>query len=482
MYRGGCHLLDFDSNVITPGTPFMDRLSTALRYYIHDRMQNDVNWHNLTVIFSDAQVPGEGEHKILEFIRLQRAQHGYAPNLVHCLYGADADLIMLGLSTHEVNFFVLREAIIQSFEKKCFRCNRPGHLAIDCKGEADPETETEKPSAKVQFQLISIWRVRECLECEFANISLPFEKDFERIIDDFVFLCFFVGNDFLPHLPSLYIRRGAIDAIMLVYKTLLPSFGDYLTHHGKINRGVLDVLFERMSVVEDEILKNDQAFQEQQRARNDHQQVEAKQQQEQKEFLAHREEELHTRLRNLSQQLQGAIARSSSADEQAEHERQFGLQSVDLQQQLRRVQEQRQRQNGNRQDARPREPRREAGDTATIPNAGAKPTPAEFAKQVKEMLKQEEEQQVKNYEDTIQLGKAGYKTRYYIEKFNVDEADRVEFLGKIKHSYMEGLSWVLDYYYNGCMSWGWYYPYHYAPFVSDLLGSQALSPPKYNAS
>ena len=59
----------FDSNVITPGTEFMHRLSNALKKYLIERTNNDEYWTDLTVVFSDAGVPGEGEHKILDFIR-----------------------------------------------------------------------------------------------------------------------------------------------------------------------------------------------------------------------------------------------------------------------------------------------------------------------------------------------------------------------------------------------------------------------------
>lgn len=67
----------------------MSRLSDCLRYYIHDRMTNDPAWKNLIVILSDASVPGEGEHKIMDFIRRQRASPGHDPNTHHVLCGAD---------------------------------------------------------------------------------------------------------------------------------------------------------------------------------------------------------------------------------------------------------------------------------------------------------------------------------------------------------------------------------------------------------
>lgn len=71
-------------------------------------------------------------------------------------------------------------------------------------------------------------------------------------------------------------------------------------------------------------------------------------------------------------------------------------------------------------------------------------------------------------EDMIKFHEEGWKSRYYLEKLKIDISEKKEVVTEMCKSYAEGLSWVFQYYYHGCVSWSWYYPFHYSPFASDL--------------
>ena len=73
------------------------------------------------------------------------------------------------------------------------------------------------------------------------------EFNIERIIDDFIFFCFFIGNDFLPSLNTLDIKNGSLETIFRIYKKTLPKLDDYLTFHGKINFKYAEEIFKELA-------------------------------------------------------------------------------------------------------------------------------------------------------------------------------------------------------------------------------------------
>jgi 5'-3' exoribonuclease 1 len=108
----------------------MAKLSEQLRYFVNKKISEDANWREVQVVLSGHEVPGEGEHKIMEYIRLSKAQPDYNPNVRHCLYGLDADLIMLGLLSHDPHFCLLREEV--KFGPAARKKNNAGYVCICC--------------------------------------------------------------------------------------------------------------------------------------------------------------------------------------------------------------------------------------------------------------------------------------------------------------------------------------------------------------
>lgn len=432
----------FDSNCITPGTEFMDNLAKCLRYYVADRLTNDPGWRTITVFLSDASVPGEGEHKIMDFIRRQRAQPNHDPNTHHCLCGADADLIMLGLATHEPNFTIIREEFKPNKPRPCGLCGQIGHELKDCqgvarekKGEHDEFADTI-PVSEQEFIFIRLSVLREYLERELTMASLPFPFNFERSVDDWVFMCFFVGNDFLPHLPSLEIREGAIDRLVSIYKDVVHKTGGYLTENGFVNLERVELIMQAVGVAEDNIFKK----------RKDDEENFKRRMKEKKKRMKAEQGPAYLPGGQFAPQALGGRDRPMPV-QNARHT------AFDMRMQGNRNQQNRDAaaslkatlKNGSKDSAGPSDGMDHRGVKRKADDSDSEPEP----------------------EDNVRLWEEGWKQRYYKNKFDVDETDD-EFRKKVVKSYVEGLCWVLRYYYQGCASWKWYFPFHYAPFASDF--------------
>ncbi|VEL17281.1 unnamed protein product [Protopolystoma xenopodis] len=460
----------FDSNCITPGTPFMTRLSIALRYYIYDRLNSDPGWANIQVILSDANVPGEGEHKIMDFIRKQRSSPCHDPNTHHCLCGADADLIMLGLATHEPHFTIIREEFKPNQPRPCDICGQYGHEMENCVGIPKEDDDFDRPAplptSETDFIFVRLAVLRQYLAEELQLPGLPFKWDLERAIDDWVLMCFFVGNDFLPHLPSLEIREGAIDRLIGLYKDTVAKTGGWLTDSGRVNLSRIQGIMISLGHMEDEIFKK------------------------------RRSDELFFRKKKRENALSGAQrswhkhtiepASSGFMKPIAASNKPFGSVSASEVHQLRRHHDVNWvEQNLNNLEAAtamkamlkrrivsPHEDSSCIKQSYTKGTSGYRSSNSSDAftgREHEKVIKELDADELADAKDEVRLWEDGWRTRYYQSKFGVDPGDAPDFCIKVGQEYVKGICWVLAYYYQGCASWNWYFPYHYAPFASDFI-------------
>lgn len=216
----------FDSSCITQGTDFMEALSEQVEFFIKWKFATDENWRGLEILVSGGNVPGEGEHKILNYLR----HCGSEPNLHHCIYGLDADLILLGLSTHQPFISVLREDVNITYVR------------------SSPERSVL--GVPPGFKVLYINLLREYMQAEVVTVP---GLDLEQFIDDFVMLSLFMGNDFLPRTPTFEIGEGALDFLIEQYKAKWATTG-YLTNKGVINWGALAGFMEGLIEFEDKII------------------------------------------------------------------------------------------------------------------------------------------------------------------------------------------------------------------------------------
>ncbi|CAK9779952.1 unnamed protein product [Cutaneotrichosporon oleaginosum] len=575
----------WDSNAITPGTPFMDLLSKSLKYWVAMKLSTDPGWKDLKVIISDASVPGEGEHKIVDWIRRQRSHPTWNANTSHAMYGLDADLIMLGLATHEPIFRILREDVFAQGNNRgpqtCSNCGKIGHIKVNCKQPKkvkDPnEVEKAVPVDPKPFIWLDVNVLREYLAVELNVPNVPFKFDQELAIDDWIFMIFFVGNDFLPHLPSLEIREGAIDKLLEIWRNELPRMGGYLTNHGKVNLDRAQIILEGLASREDSIFQKRKEDEDRQKSREKHRRKQEHDRQDREngvqsdrgsmqndrgtmqlngqDYVAvapadtARGGRLHPSLptrpgfdtevaepakpafkpgKKLTYQQQaeslkaGLAAMSGSNADIVKNRKAIRMANMSAADKLRAElegddapgeasQEEPQdepmeetAENGdegpdldNEEDADEDEDEEEEDDE-DVPAGSKRKKSGRTGRQRKAIKldgeEDDEEEEADDddeappnpgdehvskkklkvnpdgtvdYEDTVRLWEPGYRERYYRQKFGVELSD-TKFISEITRSYMEGLCWVLEYYYQGVPAWDWFYPYHYAPFAQDF--------------
>ncbi|KAK7945419.1 hypothetical protein WMY93_001147 [Mugilogobius chulae] len=310
--------------------------------FVHNKISTDKQWQKVKVYLSGHETPGEGEHKIMEFIRSENAKPSHDPNTRHCLYGLDADLIMLGLTSHEHNFSLLREEVRFGGKKSQKRITTP---------------------EETTFHLLHLSLMREYIDYEFS--------DLKRIIDDWILMGFLVGNDFIPHLPNLHINHDALPMLYKTYISVLPFDREHFSE-----------VFVDLKWFESKV---------------------------------------------GNKYLNEAAGRA--AEEEAS--------GTDCNDKIRAL-----------VDMTPQQ----------RPVGGVKNAQAD----------DEEEE-----DDIFETEFRQYKRTYYMTKMGVDVVSD-EFLADQAKGYVEGLQWILHYYYHGVQSWSWYYPYHYAPFLSDIKNISEL--------
>ncbi len=210
----------FDTIHFTAGTKYMEGLCGYIRSYFSKSA------HPYTFIFDDMYNPGEGEHKIMEYIRGDKEHRSFM------IYSPDADLLMLSLASRRSNMFVIR---------------------------ANDPKEERKHDIPIDYYIVHIDRLASKITLEYQwesnpRVVQPFIKD--QFIIDVVLFLFILGNDFLPGFPYVKIRDQGIETLFKVYLSVVPYYG-FLVHptSRQLNQKGIAAMMYEMAKIEPGLLE-----------------------------------------------------------------------------------------------------------------------------------------------------------------------------------------------------------------------------------
>uniref|UniRef100_A0A6C0M0E9 Xrn1 N-terminal domain-containing protein n=1 Tax=viral metagenome TaxID=1070528 RepID=A0A6C0M0E9_9ZZZZ len=226
--------IKFDRTCITPGTYFMQQMDKKVAEYFNGRER----FYNIKkIIVSTSNERGEGEHKIFDYIRNNNK------NESHVIYGLDADLIILCLNHMHLSkdIYLFRET--PEFIKSLLKDIEPNELYL--------------------------MKIEELMYYILDNMVDKYDSNNAvNIIKDYVFIMFLLGNDFMPHFPSLNIRTHGIEMLLQTYKNILGKKKMFIIKDDEIVWKHFRELIEEFSSMELENLKREYRIRDKQEKRD----------------------------------------------------------------------------------------------------------------------------------------------------------------------------------------------------------------------
>jgi 5'-3' exonuclease len=431
----------WNTSAITPGTAFMTKLNTQMNDYCAEKAR--VIGATVEYIYSGSDIPGEGEHKIFEYIRDNARYHKDTTTLI---YGLDADLIMLCLNHLHVSdkIYLYRDTpeFIQSLDSTLsstdqyyldipeFACSleavmRETTAAVVRGGGgggayiSDAKTEAKAAASASAASAAS-----------GATTKPRITPEVIAAIDDYIVMAFMLGNDFMPHFPSLNLRTNGMTVLLQTYANMFRESKEYLVER---KGGRPTIVWKTMRAFIALLAET-----EHNRFMNEHK----------------------TRDRQGKQRFGGgggggakmAAAAAGGLGHSAAAVATCGMPqpivaAVDI-----------------------RELTKIACDRVVqmVGNIERCHSLTEF------MCIPMQERAVERYIDPF---RENWEYRYYDALFGVDiyaknrsgEGRGVDRLQMICVNYIEGLEWTMRYYSTGCVDWRWTYKYPYAPLLVDLM-------------
>jgi 5'-3' exonuclease len=400
--EGAAYKESWNTSAITPGTEFMKNLNTHVTEYYEKKNKNPISIVSPKYIVSSSMESGEGEHKIFEYIRKYPEYHN-SPDTTTLIYGLDADLIMLTLNhlhiTNNKNMYLFRDT--PEFIK-----------SIDSSLDANRDYLLDIPELAIAIvDYMHQQGIGDGGEKNTSTSTSTSTLDMMALqtnrIKDYIFLCFLLGNDFLPHFPAVNIRTGGIHILLNVYRETLGrdptkfltnmdvATGTHMIQWKNFNEFVLHISKTEDSLLMEEHKRRDKA--EKRIGYQDH-------------SRGHGQNHVRNE-RNERNNIKSSISTSTSTLQQTDEVLGTDIYKMD--------------------------------ELLTLPM---------------------KERSVEKYINPFQHD---WEYRYYKSLFDMEITD--ERKRQICMNYLEGLEWTYNYYTTGCIDWRWCYKFHYAPLFKDLV-------------